>query len=70
MFARMLAKIAHSFAVAEAGQENFEPLLPKIILGTDVSYTGCVIGQSAFFPNVSTRSFHSAMKSVYTSYQL
>lgn len=32
-FARMLAKIAHSFAMAELGADAFEPLLPDLILG-------------------------------------
>lgn len=32
-FQRILAKIAHSFAVATIGQENFEPVLPSLILG-------------------------------------
>jgi hypothetical protein len=45
-FARMLAKIAHSFAVAELGQENFSPLLLDIILDRDCSHIGSLIGQS------------------------
>jgi hypothetical protein len=32
-FTRMLAKIAHSYAVAELGVDAFEPLLPPLILG-------------------------------------
>jgi len=32
-FAQMLAKIAHSFAVAKYGQESFSPLLRDLILG-------------------------------------
>lgn len=32
-FGRMLAKIAHAFAVAQYGLDGFEPLLPSIILG-------------------------------------
>ena len=32
-FSRMLAKIAHSFAVAERGIDSFTPLLPELILG-------------------------------------
>jgi hypothetical protein len=45
-FARMLAKIAHSFAVAELAGENFAPLLLDIILDRDCSHIGCLIGQS------------------------
>ncbi len=32
-YARMLAKIAHSYAVAKFGQSAFEPALPDLILG-------------------------------------
>jgi hypothetical protein len=32
-FTRMLAKIAHSYAVAELGLGSFRPLLPDLILG-------------------------------------
>lgn len=34
-FSRMLAKIAHSFAVAEVGEEAFTPLLTNFIRGED-----------------------------------
>jgi hypothetical protein len=34
-FARMLAKIAHSYAIAEHGQSSFYPMLPPFILGKD-----------------------------------
>jgi len=33
LFARMLAKIAHSFAVAEWGYDSFDHFLPDLILG-------------------------------------
>lgn len=33
-YARMLAKIAHTYAVAKFGEAAFEPVLPDIILGT------------------------------------
>jgi hypothetical protein len=46
LFARMLAKIAHSYAVADMGAENFLPYLPPIILGHDISYLGSVVGQT------------------------
>ena len=32
-FARMLAKIAHVYAVAEFGADTFRPMLPPFILG-------------------------------------
>jgi HNH endonuclease len=32
-FGRMLAKIAHAFAVAELGIDGFKPLLPPVIIG-------------------------------------
>lgn len=38
-FCRMIAKIAHSFVVAERGLESFTPLLPDLILGR--SNTAC-----------------------------
>lgn len=34
-FARMLAKIAHTYAIAEHGMDSFEPMLTEIILGKD-----------------------------------
>lgn len=37
LFARMLAKIAHSFAVAEYGFSSVVPLLPPLILGKTVN---------------------------------
>jgi hypothetical protein len=33
IYARMLAKIAHAFAVATFGLDSFEPFLPNVILG-------------------------------------
>jgi hypothetical protein len=49
MFARMLSKIAHSFAVAEIGEENFLPYLKPVILGSDLSYIDSVVGQTKIF---------------------
>jgi HNH endonuclease len=39
-FARLLAKIAHSYTIAELGQDSFCPLVVKIILGNtnDIGY--------------------------------
>jgi hypothetical protein len=44
MLCRMLAKIAHSFAVAELGESAFSPLLPKLIcdgVPSGMSLIGC-----------------------------
>ena len=35
LFQRMLAKIGHSFAIAELGPHHFIPLLPRAIIGED-----------------------------------
>jgi len=46
-FSRVLAKIAHSFAVAEYGMEYFKPMLNGIILGRKLNapyLVGCVQG--------------------------
>ena len=56
-FARLLAKIAHSYAVAELGTEAFSPLLPKLILGEDNTlpyFVGSAPNQGAvtYGPNV------------------
>ena len=47
-FVRMLAKIAHSFAVAEFGADSFEYMLPDVILGkrADSFLIGCDEGFS------------------------
>jgi hypothetical protein len=39
IFARVLAKIAHAYCVAEIGLGNFTPLLPDIILGRPSAHT-------------------------------
>ena len=59
-FGRMLAKIAHSFAIAELGTENFTPLLLDIVLGKDHSYIGSLIGQREYFSEktLSVSSLH------------
>jgi hypothetical protein len=63
MLARMLAKVAHSFAVAEIGEENFLPYLKPIILGSDLSYVGSVIGQTKAFPeNTPLEAHHIALR--------
>ncbi len=43
-YARMLAKIAHSFAIAELGFGSFEPLLTDFILKENDAIYDCVGG--------------------------
>jgi hypothetical protein len=45
-FGRMLAKIAHAYAVAEIGGHNFSHTLPLIVLGTDLTDVGRYVGGS------------------------
>lgn len=44
LFARMLGKIGHSFAVAEIGLDHFKPLLRKAILGEEMWNHGYYVG--------------------------
>ena len=44
LFQKMLAKIAHSFAVAEIGYGKFNPLLPKAIIGEAPWQPGYLVG--------------------------
>ncbi len=39
IFARLLAKIAHSFSAAERGVDGFRAFLPSVILGKEETYT-------------------------------
>ena len=50
---RMLAKIAHSYAVAELGLEGFKPCLQKIILGTDIRQLAHYVGGTREIPLLS-----------------
>jgi hypothetical protein len=43
-FARMLAKIAHTVAIARLGIDSFEPFLPPFILGNDPKLGSYLIG--------------------------
>jgi len=43
-YARMLAKIAHAFAVADAGLHAFDPLLPDFILGKSSTHVALLVG--------------------------
>jgi hypothetical protein len=53
LFSKMLAKIGYSFAVAEAGLDRFEPLIPAAIIGKEPWYTGYLVGGE---PNPVERS--------------
>lgn len=44
LFQKMLAKIAHAYAVAELGIDNFTPLLPKAIIGREPWQPGYYVG--------------------------
>jgi hypothetical protein len=50
LFARMLAKIAHAFAVADQGLNKFTPLLPRLILGRDENLSSLVGGSMVVPP--------------------
>jgi hypothetical protein len=43
-FARMLAKIAHSYAMAKLGPTKFRPFLTNLILGESPSYPSHFVG--------------------------
>lgn len=49
-YARMLAKIAHSYAVARFGESSFEPLLPNLIIGKDAHAPHLVGGDKSGAP--------------------
>ncbi|MEK9282825.1 HNH endonuclease [Bradyrhizobium sp. ISRA442] len=51
-YARMLAKIAHSYAVARLGETTFEPLLPDLILGKDANAPYLIGGDKSGAPLV------------------
>ncbi len=62
IFARMLAKIAHGYAVAEDALRGFSPLLPEIILGTSnkIPYLAGNLGKDEPIKRLlqGVRSFH------------
>jgi hypothetical protein len=58
-FARMLAKIAHSYVVAELGLDGVDPELPDLILGKYPDLASYVIGASPhYFPARRDRFSH------------
>ena len=58
LFARMLAKIAHSYAVANLGLSAFSPLLPDLILGRSAAAPWLVGGDASAPPLETERSLH------------
>ncbi len=54
---RMLAKIGHSFAIAELGIDGFRPFLQPIILGEDVELLSYYVGGSRAIPKSSTNVY-------------
>jgi len=57
-FSQMLAKIAHSYAVAEIGQNAFRPLLPDLILGKSNTPAYLVGGDASAPPPVTEPILH------------
>lgn len=51
LFGRLLAKIAHGFAVAELGERAFQPFLQGLILGTAPFSSACIGGGTDNNPN-------------------
>ena len=58
LFARMLAKIAHSYAMAKLGPHGFRPFLSDLILGKDPIYPAHFVG-SAFGVVPETKDRHT-----------
>lgn len=52
-FAKLLAKIAHSYAVVELGLEAFHSFLPPLILGEALNLPDFVGGVAALAPNAN-----------------
>jgi hypothetical protein len=47
VFGRMLAKIAHSYAIANLGITGFKPLLPDLILGKSAAAPWLIGGDAS-----------------------
>ena len=61
---RMLAKIAHSYAIAELGPEGFQSFLTPIILGTDTRHLPYHIGGNRKIPQATKDVCQIELKSV------
>jgi hypothetical protein len=57
-FFPMLAKIAHSFAIATWGERSFNPLLPDMILGRDSRWLRLVGGFAKIPPATAPETIH------------
>ncbi|WP_407120120.1 hypothetical protein [Bradyrhizobium sp. STM 3561] len=57
-FARMLAKIAHSYAIGKCGENAFEPMLPDLILGRDEHAPYLIGGDPRGTPPAQPRVLH------------
>lgn len=56
---RMIAKIAHSYTVAELGVDGFRPLLTSIILGHDRCFSHYIGARSSEIPSAAKSYHHS-----------
>lgn len=61
---RMLAKIAHSFAVAELGITGFTPFLLDIILGIDTRHLSHYVGGTRDLPAASDKGYEIKLTTV------
>jgi hypothetical protein len=61
---RMLAKIAHSYAVAELGIMGFQPFLRNIILGTDIRHLSHYVGGTRELPPASNNGYEIKLSTV------
>lgn len=61
---RMLAKIAHAYAVAELGPQQFRPFLLPIITGADLSDLAHYVGGTRQFPKQTSVPYEIELRSV------
>jgi hypothetical protein len=61
---RMLAKIAHSYAVGELGITGFKPFLVDIILGTDTRHLSHYIGGTREVPPESEKNYEIELTAI------
>ena len=66
-FGRMLAKMAHGFAVARYGLDSIHPFLPDVILGTNKNVTRFV-GSRGEVPPKENKAFSMSMECVNEAY--
>lgn len=64
---RMLAKIAHSYAVAELGIDGFDAVLTANILGTDTRHLSYYIGGSQDIPPSISLSYRLSLSTVFST---